>query len=230
MNEEKNENEYVREEQLLKRGLRVSLRTDERTHIKTALILHATERLQHEVPSRVSFWNVLVKMSASVAMLLLVIAGTAYASRDSLPGEPLFAVKVHVLEEAVGLTYFEPSERIQYEISLMETRLDELKQLTKDTATATDEVLAEVYALIDSRAEHIASSVSEAEGLGDTEQIQALLDLSTVVKAHEVVAETTPELRPVARSFRTTRSRTTDALREQVIEFTDTAPRDEVTE
>lgn len=198
--------------------------------MKAALLRHAQERLKHEAPSRVSVWGLFFKLSASVVTLVLVFGGTAYAAQDSLPGEPLYVVKVRVLEEAIGLTYFEPSERIDYELSLMETRLDELKRLTADNATTSDAVLADVHTLINDRAEHITNVVSDSKEIGETKQIQALADLSAVVKAHEVVAETEPELRPIARSLRTTRTHTTDALRKQVTEFADTAPKEEVTD
>lgn len=73
--------------------------------------------------------------SGSLAMLFIVFAGISYASLSSLPGEPLYAMKVNVTEELVALTKQSPNAALDYAIERLETRHIELVSLrTAETA------------------------------------------------------------------------------------------------
>jgi hypothetical protein len=65
---------------------------------------------------------------ATVAVAILLIAGTVAASADSLPDSPFYPVK-GALEQARGLLAFSPSDRLTYHLELARTRLAEAEAM-----------------------------------------------------------------------------------------------------
>ena len=65
----------------------------------------------------------------AVTAVVLMITGTAYASSESLPGDPLYALKVQVIEPASLALHFNETARNQYRISLLQERVLEIQSL-----------------------------------------------------------------------------------------------------
>lgn len=92
---------------------------------------------------------------ATVAVGVLLVAGTVAASADSLPDSPFYPVK-GVLEQARGLLAFSPSDRLAYHLELARTRLAEAEamiarhriDLADHALNGLDEQLAEASQLV----------------------------------------------------------------------------------
>ena len=82
--------------ELLESGKKHSLSSEERNSIKFTLLDHARKSLSHE--SRPAFARFSRALLPAFAVVVFVFIGTAYASKNSLPGDPLYAMKVHVVE------------------------------------------------------------------------------------------------------------------------------------
>lgn len=220
-------------EQLLMSGKKLTLSTDERSSIKSTLLAHATQTLQHEKRSIPSPWTSWVlRGSVSFASLLIVFVGTAYASQDSLPGEPLYAMKVHVVEEMIALTKIEPSERVAYDISLMETRLTELKALADQSETPAQEDLT---ALTDQIGEHITDiaitlDTTNTSEMPHEEKIKALSKISGIAKAQAKITKNEEDLSVISETVQDTQDSASDSLNSAVQDFANDQPAESVNE
>jgi hypothetical protein len=65
---------------------------------------------------------------ATVAAVVLIVAGAVAASANSLPDSPLYPVK-GVLENARGAFAFSPADRLAYHLDLAQTRLTEAEAM-----------------------------------------------------------------------------------------------------
>jgi hypothetical protein len=217
-------------ENLLMSGKKLSLSVHDKVSIKTTLLEHAAETLKHDVCAIPSPWTSWVTRGAvSFASLLIVFVGTAYASQGSLPGEPLYAIKVHVLEDAIALTKLDPQERAEYDVSLMERRLDELKALQEDDTAASTEELTE---LTDQIAEHVADVTETVnitnEKITHEDKIDILAKVSSVAKAQSDLADNEKDFAAIVDTVQSSEDDASDALSDAVEDFTNQKPADAV--
>lgn len=70
-----------------------------------------------------------VAVFAVVLLVVLVGAGTAYASQDALPGDALYSIKVNVVEQIKGALVFGAEAKTEAEINRAAQRLQEVDQL-----------------------------------------------------------------------------------------------------
>ena len=69
------------------------------------------------------------KVFVAVAVVILLVSGTSYASAKSLPGDLLYGMKVNVIEP-IGLALrFNEKSKNEYKISLLQKRVEELEKL-----------------------------------------------------------------------------------------------------
>ncbi len=209
-------------EQLLMGGKKFSLSSHEKASIKSALLVQASQSLTHEKRSIPSPWTSWVlRGSVSFASLLIMFVVTTYASQDSLPGEPLYAMKVHVVEEMIALTKITPEERVAYNIRLMENRLEEIKEIVSQDLDTTPEDL--VY-LTDQVHEHVTDVITtleetDSESISYEDKIEVLKKLSGVIKAQVEIAKEITESTEMLEVINETQEATTDAINDTVEDF-----------
>jgi len=81
------------------------------------------------------------RVMIALASFVLILTGGGYAAAGSLPGDPLYGIKVNVLEPlALGLT-FDESAKNEYKIELLQRRVAELQtlKLKADVNLASEE-------------------------------------------------------------------------------------------
>lgn len=77
------------------------------------------------------FWGRKVFI-AFAALLLLISGGTTYAATQSLPGEPLYGIKVNIVEPIGMALRIGEEARANYQLSLMDKRIKELETLERE--------------------------------------------------------------------------------------------------
>ncbi len=209
-------------ENLLMGGKKLSLSAPDKASIKTTLLLHAEKTLKHDtraIPSPWTSW--VLRGSVSFASLLVVFMGTAYTSQDSLPGEPLYVMKVHVVEEMIALTKTRPEEQVAYDIELMEHRLMEIKEIVNQDTVVTSEDLLTLTDQIDEHVTDVTATLEAAtsDHIPNGEKIRVLAKLSGVTKAQAKVAQGEPDLAEVAETIKETQESTTDVMATTIDEF-----------
>jgi hypothetical protein len=145
--------------------------------------------------SQISFSRPLI---ASGLILVILVSGTgvSYAAEDSLPGQPLYAVKVSVVEPIQGALITQPVAKAQWENTLASRRLDEASKLAaqNNLGTTTQEYLAQAAN------EHIALAQADASQLSASGNIDGALtvqsDLEAKLSAHaDFLSLITPRLK-----------------------------------
>lgn len=218
-------------EQLLRSGKNHTLSVADMASIKSALLSHATESLRHEQRPQPSLWQVWMMRSAvSFAAVLFVFVGTAYAAEDSLPGESLYAVKVHIVEEVIARTKLDPVDRAAYDVSLMEKRLSEL-QLLSETSEVPEN--ADLAVVADQINEHVADVATVLEtvptdALSQQKKLETLSKISSITKAQTKLSEDHPHLTPVSDAVGVAEDAASSELAETASEFTAGQPKEVV--
>lgn len=79
--------------------------------------------------------------SMAIAVILLITLGgaTTFAATRALPGDPFYPLKVKVIEPAKGLLAVSPEEKARWQVSLIETRIQEVEQLALKERLTQDE-------------------------------------------------------------------------------------------
>jgi len=209
-------------EQLLTEAKRTSLSNYEKEYVKSTLLEHAKRTLNEHAPLRPSPWRSwALRGSISFASLLIVFVGTAYASHNSLPGEPLYALKVDVVEEMIALTKISTEDRVAYDIHLMETRLDEIKKMVHQGTSKTPKDLAQLTDQIDEHVTDMTSILKEkkSDHISHEEKINMLAKLSGVAKAQSKSAQGTLELTEAADTIVDTQESISDAMITAIEDF-----------
>lgn len=69
------------------------------------------------------------RYASAFAVMILLFTGTAYASGESLPGDPLYAFKVHVIEPAALALRFTEAAKNEYRVAILQERIEEIQHL-----------------------------------------------------------------------------------------------------
>jgi hypothetical protein len=180
-------------------------------------------------PQKSLFPKMSWKRGVALALLLaiLVLATLTYISRDALPGEPLFDLKVNVLERGYAMTKFTKSSQASYAVARMEKRLNELLVLRRDTATSSEETLRTIASLSNDHAQTAVDALTDSL-LTSEGRINTLARVTTVAKAKETLAQEVPEFASSTEAFEELRKSLSSALALSVESYASTTPSDQV--
>lgn len=144
-------------------------------------------------PTNTRNWTTTLGISLGIVTIVLIVG--VFATANSLPGQPLYSLKIHGLEAGVQATHVRSAQKAAYQVTRMQTRLDEVKQLATQTAvsdTALD-------ALVESSTAHwntlaLIASTSIDSAFPKTELLTTVNEFASVAGAIEEIAENDPEL------------------------------------
>jgi hypothetical protein len=169
------------------------------------------------------------RSAAAVALLLLLVVVPIQAQR-ALPGEPLYLIKVDVVEPFVGSFYASEYDQIRYTTTLMTRRLEEahrLQQMNEYTEASAAVVAEEVL----QRSAEITTLFVPEDGEDQvaSSSLRALSDAMSVLRTHQYVEDRTFGNR--SRSDIDTAAETLQStLAEQTKAFTEQRNEDDITE
>ncbi len=126
-------------------------------------------RIQETVLTTLTYFSasrIVRPASFAFAMVLVVGIGTSYAAEGALPGDPLYAVKVHVVEKIQGSLAVSTTEKVEWNADLLERRLTEAETLAAEDKL-TPESGAKIGQLIAATAQDFNI---QAEELAKTEE------------------------------------------------------------
>lgn len=104
----------------------------------------------------------------AIALLLAVAVsgGVSLAAQHSLPGDPLWGVKVHINEGLQSALAAEGRAQAEFDISAIEARLDEAAELAAD-ARLDANVQAKIESNFEGHARSVEEQVAKLEAAGD---------------------------------------------------------------
>ncbi|MFZ2072123.1 MAG: DUF5667 domain-containing protein [Minisyncoccia bacterium] len=115
---------------------KISLNKEEKSSVRNILISYSKKSPYYgEKTSYGRLFNFVfvsnkrVLISAFVILLLILGGGTSYAAENSLPGDFLYTIKVHVNENVEGFLALNPKARAKLNEKIIEKRLEEVDKL-----------------------------------------------------------------------------------------------------
>ncbi len=173
-------------ETFLKPATQAGLSDAERSLMKSELMAYAAFHAPGVVKAPpghrhlFGFWG---RAGAAFLVLFVVSGGVGYLSTESVPGDPLYSVKVDVVEPIISLSYVSDIGQLEYQVQLMERRLSEVRSLAATAELGPDEVaiveqefgdrVASVAAILDADTD---VSIPGTVALNVTSQVHALAE------------------------------------------------------
>ena len=166
-------------------GLTMSEQQDMWQSLKSYAEFHPAKRLQKNTVLRHS---ALSWAYATFAGLLLFV-GTGYAAQDSLPGEPLYVIKVEVMEPLLGNLETSEDQKLAYQVSLLERRLEEI-QLLEEEGKTEQEITNFSSQYIEEHVTNLLAVVSDDTDMSIPEEavVRTLNRAKGITRAYEVVS------------------------------------------
>lgn len=177
----------------IKQGAKhTKLTVSEKAEIKSALVWYAKAnpaKVRMSIPSPFSIYNLRNKKSISVLVIsgLLLGSTVSFAAEDSIPGDVLFPVKIHLNENVRGTFAITPKAKAEWEVQLVERRLEEVEKIAM-----TPDALPEVHQIAEQNLERYSERVKHRiekfeENEDNEDALETASSLSDVFNNHEIV-------------------------------------------
>lgn len=166
------------------------LSSAEKADIKSALFHHVNANpvnIQRAIPSPFNIYNFRNKKSISALVLggLLMGSSVSFAAENTVPGDVLFPVKIHVNEAVRGAAAVTQKAKAEWEIRLVERRLEEVEKLAVVNNVPV-EILQIAEQNLEKYAERVKNRIAKFENDKDDEDALGTASLfSEVLNAHE---------------------------------------------
>lgn len=144
----------------------------EKNAMRASLVWHIRSNSK---PIKTPFYTLTwVKASLAFAFVLMVTgSGVAFASRDALPGDFTYPLKIQI-EEIKGITKTTPKQKLVYNKKLAETRLTEIKvMMANDTNIEKISIASKEFENHIEKAKNNATEVAASSN--ETDQKEALI-------------------------------------------------------
>jgi flagellum-specific peptidoglycan hydrolase FlgJ len=167
-----------------------------RERLSAYVDMHRMPEPEHmERPYLSRMWNMRfsgIYAVSAVVGVLLVGSTAAYASTESLPGDPLYPIKVDVIEPITASVQTTPEAKVAWDVTRAERRLNEAATLAQQQRLDTDKS-QEIQMRLASAVSSANTHVDAIESAGDTvdaltlrSDLEARLDAHSAVLAHIV--------------------------------------------
>jgi len=162
-------------------------------------------------------------MRSKVLVMLIItvcLFGTfTFMAERALPGTTLYGFKINTLEPAKAKSNTTALSQTQYQITLMEKRLSELKRLSSQS-TVSEQGLQDFETQIKSRQTELLRIVhTEKDGLTDQDSLIVLERFASIAGAMELISDYSPALQNFTESAKSIRSESESAFYEKVDRF-----------
>jgi hypothetical protein len=168
------------------RGITLSdkVKTRMRVDLSAYADFHAVSKEHVSVPTASTWLSMRgwYRAGAALIAVLLLASGTAFASEDALPGNPLYTVKVNIKEPIEVALATSPRAKAEKHAELAEKRLDEATKLAVNNSL--DEH-TQAY-LEQNFGEHVDGSLAAADALEKGGDSEGSLDVRSHLEANLV--------------------------------------------
>lgn len=169
---------------------RTGLKAPEK-HAMLARVLGASTLAQPIESPWSAAWFMSHRFVVASLALFIMTGSTTLAAANSLPGDPLYAMKVNVIEPLALAAQWNEEERLAYRIELLQERVRELEQLRAQGRVDTASNYASFMAT-----EHNLLAIENTEGM---QRVTVQTDVATQVNTYNALS---------AESFRLTTTAT----------------------
>lgn len=168
----------------------------EKAEMKSVLVRHmklnpvnSSLLLARGIPSPFNINNFRNKKGISILVIVSLLMGgsVSLAAENTVPGDVLFTVKVHVNENVRGAVAVTPKAKAEWEVRLVERRLEEVEKLavSQGVTPAVQNIAEDNLAQY---TKHVENRIAKfEEDKDDEDAIETASKLSEVFNTHEQV-------------------------------------------
>lgn len=141
----------------------------------------------HVIPSPFSIQNFRNKktLSAFVVGGLLIGGTVSFAAENTIPGDVLYPIKIHVNESIFGAVAVTPQAKADWGVRKAERRLEEVEKLAV-APTVSPEIRANAEASFNASADQVQEHITNFEKQNDSEDaIRTAGKLANMLRTHE---------------------------------------------
>lgn len=151
--------------------------------------LHAVTPRVVAMRSPFSYWAPLSRAFAALLLMVGVVGGSAYASSDALPGEPLYSIKLHISEPVQTALIPTKEGKASWHAVLAERRLEEATKLAVagKLDASIEGTITENFALQVERSLAVSNEIRESGNAKVALMVRS--DLEARITAHEEIVE-----------------------------------------
>ncbi len=122
---------------------------------------------------------------ATLTVFIMFGTGVTYAAQDSMPGELLYPIKIHVNEPVEGFFNFSPKSKAEWELDKMNRRLNELEGL-KEQGPLDMKTKFQIKQQLDMNAQIFENHLKDLQSEGDAEsEMEIRNQFQTLFEDHE---------------------------------------------
>lgn len=143
------------------------------------------------VPSPFSFATFFQshRYTSAFAAVVLLIGGTAHASFSSLPGDPLYGIKVNIMEPVALAVQLDEAAKNEYRVAVLQERVEEIQKLKAEGRLSYDVETISAVVAGENLAQIEASAMFTATGTN--------LQVSGHVETYNSLVEETHRLKTI---------------------------------
>lgn len=129
------------------------------------------------------------RYASAFAAVVLLMGGTAHASFESLPGDPLYGIKINVIEPVALAVRLEETAKNEYRVAVLQERVEEIQKLKTEGRLSFDVETISAVAAGENLAQIEASPMFTATGTN--------LEVSGYVETYNSLVEETHRLKTI---------------------------------
>ncbi len=150
-----------------------------------------SKRLKLHGEKNILFFN-MQHMYAKIATILILLSGTgtAFAAENTVPGDTLYPVKVHVNEPVRGILAVSPEAKAHWDAQLAERRLDEASKLATH-GKLTAEIETRLESKFAEQTQKVKDRISKLQEAGKNDIASELSTrLESALQIHSQILDT----------------------------------------
>ena len=177
----------------------------------------------HTIPTnyiagRISFKKLLIVAGILIAVLVLGTYALLRTVYNQLPGDSLYGLKT-ATEKIFGGIQLTSSGRIDHNIALLESRLNELNRYALGVGSSSPEQLTRIVELSDTYTKEVLNTIAADTNMAAPTRIALLTKLNAIVRAEETLSDSVEAFSDITDTIATNEKRTGDALRTAITDF-----------
>lgn len=157
---------------------------------------------------------------AAIIVIVLVIAGVGLVRsvHNQLPGDRFYNLKI-ATERIFGGIQLTNTGKVEHNISLLESRLNELNRYALGISTSTPDQLAKIAEQSDTTTRDVLNLIAGDKGMDAATRISLLTRVDSVIRAEETLGDSIKTFSPITENISNNETRANDALRTAVTDF-----------
>ncbi len=183
------------------------------THTEASLPLHA-----QGISGRMTLKKLLIIAGISIAIILVGFFALLRIAYNQVPGDSLYGLKT-ATEHLFGGIKLTNGSKADYNITLLESRLNELNRYALNISSSTPEKLTQIATQSDTHTKDTLNILAGDKSIDGETRITTLAKLDGVIRAQETLSDSVKEFAPITETIATNEKRVNDALKTAITDF-----------